>query len=63
MGLEGRQEKMEKKSMTFQEAWDQAIGPATENAEHAVTMSWYDEMVAAGRSKSLRLTTASVQCE
>ena len=29
-------------------------------AERAATMSWYDEMVAAGRSKSL--TTGSVRC-
>ena len=40
----------------------QAIGPATERptAEHAATMSWYDEMVAAGRSKSL--TTGNTRC-
>ena len=29
-------------------------------AEHAVTMSWYDKIVAAGRLKSL--TTGNVQC-
>ena len=29
-------------------------------AERAATMSWYDEMVAAGRSKSL--TTGNVRC-
>ena len=29
-------------------------------AERAATMSWYDKMVAAGRSKSL--TTGNVQC-
>ena len=29
-------------------------------AERAATMSWYDEMVAAGRSKSL--TTGNTQC-
>ena len=29
-------------------------------AEHAATISWYDEMVAAGRSKSL--TTGNVRC-
>jgi len=29
-------------------------------AERAATMSWYDEMVAAGRSKSL--TTGNIQC-
>jgi len=29
-------------------------------AERAATMSWYDKMVAAGRSKSL--TTGSVRC-
>jgi len=29
-------------------------------AEHAATMSWYDEMVAAGRSKSL--TTGNIRC-
>ena len=41
----------------------QAIGPATENgptAERAATMSLYDEMVVAGRSKSL--TTGNVRC-
>ena len=29
-------------------------------AEHGATMSWYDKMVAAGRSKSL--TTGNVRC-
>jgi len=29
-------------------------------AERAATMSWYDEMVAAGRSKSL--TTGNIRC-
>ena len=31
-----------------------------QTAERAATMSWYDEMVAAGRQKSL--TTGNVQC-
>ena len=39
----------------------QAIGPATENArgpgEHAATMSWYDEMVAAGARMEIFYTT------
>ena len=36
----------------------QAIGPVTENS--AATMSWYDKMVVAGRSKSL--TTGNIRC-
>ena len=42
----------------------QAIGQATENARRPsvlyATMSWYDEMVAAGRSNSL--TTGNTRC-